>query len=253
MKNGRKPTVNKENGELFETVFGKDMKDKNVEYSDKKEHIIKSMLNSGNNPLGLRIVSSIFNYLQLFFTVFLPISLLVSICMKTPNIIDILKILGLSVSTFCVLKIVEFLISAFMIWIYSNILTSLSGRTAVLQERIKSHLKTEDAKNNQVNKADVSKTEENLDPENSPLAMAKTVNRLVELFISEKRENIDISKDNLIRIVMNILFNIYKQGYNGKDDIPKTVLGPITYPLEEDIFDFIIEVAKTSDWFKKPF
>ena len=39
MKNGRKPTVNKENGELFETVFGKDMKDKNVEYSDKKEHI----------------------------------------------------------------------------------------------------------------------------------------------------------------------------------------------------------------------
>ncbi len=259
--------VTKENAEFFETVFGKDMKANDVSIVDKKEHIIKTMLNDGNTPTGLKIVSSIFGYLITFFTMFVPVALIISTCISAKiysdgNILNqqivlgILKILGISLLSFIILKIVEFLISAFMIWIYSSILTSLSGRTAVLQERIKEHLKTEDAKNNEPTESN--KVNCSMNPEESPVAMAKAVERLVTLYIAyttEKDPSITLP-DNaaLKRTFMAILFNIYKQGYNGKNDIPaKDVLTGVDNPFKFDILEFIIQWAKATDWFTKPF
>ena len=263
MKNDKKPQVSKENGEMFETVFGKDMKAEGVEYVDKKESVIKSMIDGGNTPLGLKIISSVFGYLQSFFTMFLPIGLLISTCIKhnlsfnRELILSIMTVLGISLGSFCILKIIEFLISALLIWMYSNILTDISGRTAVLQERIRSHLKTENAEDlkKEENKPHLPET---MNPEESPMAMVKAVERLMTLYIAhtmEKDPSATLPNNDILkRTFMTILFNIYKQGYNGKNDIPaKDVLTGVDNPFKFDIFEFIIQWAKATDWFTKPF
>lgn len=258
-----KVTVDKETGQFFETVFGKDMKAENVEYTDKKEHIIKSMLNDGNTPTGLKIVSSIFGYLITFFTMFVPVSLLVSVfnhvytnkILDSQIIISVFKILCLSLVLFIILKIIEFLISAFMIWIYSSILTKLSGRSAVLQERIRSHLKTEDAKNG-IN--DENKSQQILNPEDSPYALSMVVHKIVDMIGVGDNCKINVSPKNvetLNKIVMTILFNIYKQGYNGKTEISANdvITGVEDDPSSKYVFEFIMNIIKTSEWFTKPF
>ena len=268
-----KVTVSEENGKVFETVFGKDAKADNVEYTKKKESVIKSMVDGGNTPLGLKIVSSVFGYLQSFFTMFLPLGLIISTCIKHEMsfnkdlIYSILIILGISTGSFCILKIVEFLISALLISFYSNALTKLSGRTAVLQERIRSHLKTEDVKNQETKPEDGNpgvtyEYEDNgsMNPEDSPMAMKRSVDRLKTIFISSIQEDPnnkeDLPDDNtLTRIFMTILFNLYKNGCNGKFDASKDIAiqGVEEYPISIKVFIFIMEMAKSTAWFTKAF
>ena len=54
---------------------------------------------------------------------------------------------------------------------------------------------------------------------------------------------------------MTILFNLYKNGYNGKFDASKDVAiqGVEEYPISTKVFIFIMEMAKSTAWFTKAF
>lgn len=255
MKKEKEKTVSKQNGEMFETIFGKDMKAEDVKYTDKKENVIKSMLDGGSTPIGLQITKSIFGYLQSFFTMFVPMGLIFATCVTSKNIIvDLLKILGLSVAGYCILKIIEFFISALMIHIYSSILVKASARSKYLQEKIKDHLKTEDAKDGIVE----NDKPEIINPCESPLAMAKIVNKIVQIYI-ERYGIHSPDRDNTInflkKITMTIFFNIYQKGLNNSDSIPKdeALFTVDDYEVSNTLFDIILEIIKTSQWFTKPF
>ena len=257
MKKEKKPAVSKQNGEMFETIFGKDMKSDKVEYVEKKENIIKSMLDGGSTPIGLKIIQSVFSYLQSFFTMFVPMGLIFATCLTSRNIVvDLLKILGFSVAGYCVLKIIEFLISALMIHIYSSVLIKASERSKYLQEKIKSHLKMEDAKDGIIEEE---KKPEVLNPNDSPLAMAKIVEKVVLRYIMShglKSPDKDDEVNFLKRITMTIFFNIYQNGFNNTDveQIPNTVLAGVeNYEVSDKLLSIIKNVIKMSEWFTKPF
>ncbi len=253
MKNKQnKKTVSKENAEIFEKVFGKDLKAKDVEYVAKKQNVIKQMLDGGSTPTGLKVVKSIFGYLQSFFTMFIPIGATTAICLTARDgelIPSLLKLLGISVACFSILKIAEFFVSAILIGIYSSILSKVSARTIAVQEKIKAHLKAKDAKHGVSPEA-----ETNAPNQSQAMSPEDALNIIVDTFRKNQRPGSEYSGDSVIKnddlqrlysVAGTILHNMCNN-QNVLDGIAEKDLdlGRMMYPT-------VLNLIDSTKWFSK--
>ena len=149
MKEQKKFKISKEHAEMFKNIVGDTSNASDIEITE-KENIMKDMLNKGDTPPGLKIVESIFNYICNFFSIYVPITILIGLscdyigknAFDVSNIFkylapNVFKTLAFSVISFCVIKIVEFFISCFLIAYYSKVLDKTYKQAKAMEDKIK--------------------------------------------------------------------------------------------------------------------